>query len=211
VRLLERITKCRKQESGVKRAPEGDWPLTTLARCMYQAGLKGCLSYWVIDKPEKKWTRTPAFWDRWRAAWVIGSLAFLIVIWAISLDPPLAYVCAGLALWRLFGIFLTGLGTVLNKQTQAHARDLETIGIYAIQLALIFAIVERALPARDFQNTPSSPLDYLYISWTNLTTLGNSYYPQHELAKLTTGLTAASGLFLVGVLLAFGINKVKGD
>jgi hypothetical protein len=210
----------RLRKSGKKTNDEGDWPLSSLVRGVYQAGLWACPFWHFIDNRERDKKREakqakqrwdPGPWNRRRAVWVVGWLALLVLLWALPVTPdrPFAYVCAGLALWRLLEIFVTGLGTVLDATNQPHARDLETIAIYAFQLALIFAICERALPSGDFSNTPSTQLDYIYVSWTNLTTLGNSYYPHSELAKITTGLTAGFGLFLVGVLLAFGINKIR--
>jgi hypothetical protein len=53
-----------------------------------------------------------------------------------------------------------------------------------------------------------SAFDFLYISWTNMTTLGNDIYtPANDTARVLQMLTAASGLFLFGVLLAFGISR----
>jgi hypothetical protein len=188
------------------------WPLEIGALWLQGFLLRLCLFWWVIDRREND-DREP--WEGARVAWVLGWLFVLIVIWAINPSGILKEVFAGLAVLRLIELFTTGLGTVLNRQQQARARSLITIGIYGIQIALIFAILEHAWAGHAFfdgRAYATRPLDFLYISWTAMTTIGNNIYtPQGDTARVLQMLNTTSGLLLLGVLLAFGINHIPKE
>ena len=74
------------------------------------------------------------------------------------------------------------------------AGDLVTIGVYVAQVMLIFAILYHSLATSSFITeangcvTPASrPSDYLYVSWSALTTVGNSVYvPADSMARYRT-------------------------
>jgi hypothetical protein len=188
------------------------WPLEVGALWLQGFLLRLCLFWWVIDRREND-DQEPR--EGARVAWVLGWLVVLIVMWAINPSGVLKEVFAGLAVLRLIEVFTTGLGTVLDRQQQARARSLITIGIYAIQIALIFAILEHAWAGHAFfdgRTYATRPLDLLYISWTAMTTIGNSIYtPQSDMARVLQMLTTTSGLLLLGVLLAFGINHIPKE
>ncbi len=118
---------------------------------------------------------------------------------------------------RLLEILVTGLGTALGQQAQARARNLITIGIYSVQLTLIFAILYHSFATSDFVATgsnshePHAASAYLYISWTSITSLGNeSLTPTTDMARFLEISTTTAGIFLLGVLLAFGIGEIQG-
>ncbi len=150
-----------------------------------------------------------------RAYWVTGWLFLLGAIWLINPGPSSwRLLFAGLALMRLLEIFTSGLGTVLRQKTQVGASNLVTIAIYAAQLVLIFAILDHSFATTEFVTESGAHAtrasDYLYISWSDLTTIGNNIYaPQNSVARYLELLTTTSGLLLLTVLVAFGINIVK--
>ena len=112
---------------------------------------------------------------------------------------------------------MTGLGTILNQRDQARARNVLTIVFYAIQVTFIFAILYHYLAKDSFvanlgtedQETASSVWDFLYISSSNVTSLGNNYVTHSDFAHFLEVFSTATGIFLLGVLLAFGINELK--
>lgn len=188
------------------------WLFEIVALWAYGLLLRLCPSWWLIDRFEKE--GEDGIRDNARAAWVFGWLIVLIIFWAINPTGVLARVFAVLAVIRIIEIFTAGLGTVLDCKQQARARSLITIGVYAIQMALIFAILEHSLARGGFYNGQayaSRAFDFLYISWTNMTALGNNYIAQTDTARLLQMLTSVSGILLLGVLIAFGINHIPKE
>jgi hypothetical protein len=172
--------------------------------------LRCCPFWWAIDRCEGTRGR-----DRARVVWVLGWLVALIVMWVINPAGALNDVFAVLASLRLLEVFTTGLGTVLDRHQQARARSLITIAIYALQVTFIFAIVDHSWAGSAFVTNHGThathKFDFLYISWTDMTTRGNTYAPQGVAARMFQMLTTTSGLLLLGVLLAFGINRLPKD
>jgi hypothetical protein len=189
---------------------EHRWPLEVGALWLHGLLLRLCAFWWFIDRRESE--DKYGTWDNARAAWVVCWLIVLIVLWAINPSGILSEIFSVLAVLRLVEIVTSGLGTILDRRQQARVRSLVTIAIYAIQVALIFAILEHSWASNAFINGhthASHAFDFLYISWTDMTTLGNNIYtPANDIARVLQMLTAASGLFLFGVLLAFGINRL---
>lgn len=191
------------------------WSLERKAFRVFWVLLLCCPFWWRIDSKKKLSQQTL---EERRARWVIGWLIPLVALWL--LNPGLGLLkglAAFLALYRLLEILVTGLGTALDQLDQARARSLVTIVFYALQMTLIFAILYHTFTPTNFveesgpTSTPaSSPLDYAYISWTNITSLGNAYQPKGNPARLLEALTTTAGIFLLGVLLAFGIDASKG-
>ncbi len=173
-----------------------------------------CLFWWWIDSQKKLSKETL---EERRAKWVLGWLVPLAGFWFVNPAPGFwRGLAALLALYRLFEIFVTGLGTALNQSDQTRARSLVTIGFYALQMTLIWAILYHSFTPMGFvqQNHPAlvakSPYDFAYISWTNLSSLGNNVYvPKGNFARILEASTIAAGIFLLGVLLAFGIDATK--
>ncbi len=146
----------------------------------------------------------------------LGSLAILFALWWINLGGSAAKLCVGVvAGWRLYEILVTGFGTALGQQAQVRARSLVSIAIYGLQLTLIFAILYHSFATTGFASegakTGSSLVssDYLYISWSAITSLGSTFTPRTEPARFLEVATTTAGIFMLGVLLAFGINEVQ--
>jgi hypothetical protein len=188
---------------------EDRWPLEVGAFWFHGLLLRLCAFWWIIDRREGEDENGSR--DKFRALWVISWLTLLIVMWAANPTGTLSKVFVVIAVLRLVEIFTSGLGTLLERRQYARVRSLITIAIYTLQVALIFAILEHGLAGNAFVSGHShatSAFDFLYISWTNMTTLGNDIYtPANDTARILQMLSSASGLFLFGVLLAFGISR----
>lgn len=118
-----------------------------------------------------------------------------------------------LAGWRWLEIFTVGLGIVLNQSESLLGHSLVTIAFLGAQVALIFAILDHSFATAGFVSqagtahsaTAARPFDYLYISWTNMVTLGNSYSAMTDAARGLTMATGTSGVLLLGVFVASAI------
>ena len=91
---------------------------------------------------------------------------------------------AALAVWRWLEILLTGIGNILRINKSEVTRRLLTVGLLGIQVPLIFSVVGEGLlrDSPNWQGTapgasgfPDGPMEWLYVSWTNVFTLGNRY------------------------------------
>jgi hypothetical protein len=206
-----------------------EWPLERVAIRVLWLLLLLCLFWWTIDRLEPEAERPfesyaerhekkaeKARLNLQRTYWVIGWLFLLGAIWAINPAPTSwKWLFAAIAVIRLLEIFTSALGTILQQETQIGARSLVTVAIYAAQLALIFAILDHSLAATAFVHGSAYATrasDFLYISWSDLTTIGNNLYtPQDSVARYLELMTTTSGLLLLTVLVAFGIDAVKKD
>ncbi len=195
---------------------EDRWPLEIGAFWFHGLLLRFCAFWWIIDRREGEDENGSR--DKYRVQWVVGSLLLLTVFWLVNPPGILREVLAAIAAIRLVEIFTSGFGTLLERHQYARVRSLVTVAIYVLQVALIFSILEHSWAGNSFvsgHGHATSAFDFLYISWTDMTTLGNNIYiPASDAARMLQMLTSAFGLFLFGVLLAFGINrlpKAKND
>jgi hypothetical protein len=194
--------------------PTFEWPLETIIYYVWRPLLFFCPFQFVI---ETGWLfKTDRAKELARAAWVIAWTFGLIVLWKFS--PVAAWFCVALALVRLYEIYITGIGTILNQRSMARARNVATIVLYVIQAIFIFAILGQGLESGGFIAEPvthasrevaSKPVDFLYISWTNLTSLGNDFHAQTNFGRFLEVFATTTGIFLLSVLLAFGIEEAK--
>jgi hypothetical protein len=195
--------------------------LETWARGVLEVLRRLCPSYWLIDRweeaerakqkaagklqvPKKRWDRGRAFY---LLAWSVG----LVVAWLVNPGIGWTMTAVGaLASWRLFEILVTGLGTALGQTAQVRARNLVTIGVYGFQLTLVFAILYHSFATTGFGGRTLAPWDYLYVSWAAITSLGNgTFTATSEGARFLEVANTTAGIFLLAVLLAFGINEVQ--
>lgn len=135
----------------------------------------------------------------------------MVGLWLLSPGGGVAKVIVGvIASFRLLEILVTGLGTILNQGQQVRARNVLTILVYAIQAVLIFAILDHSFAAAGFSPHPHRPSDFLYISWAAFVSLGNdTFSPRAAAAQFLEVATTSVSIFLLGVLLAYGIDAVK--
>lgn len=194
-----------------------EWPLERAAFRFLWLLLLLCPFWWLIDSLEPTWQqsrREKRRWDQQRAYWVLFWLVVLVAMWLVNPEPTSwKVVFAVLAGIRLLEVFTTSLGTVLKQAQQVRARNLVTFAIYAVQITLIFAILFHSLAAMDFGTRlahPTKASDYLYMSWSDMASLGNNAYAATtRTARFLEVLTTTSSILLFGVLLAFGIDAVK--
>jgi hypothetical protein len=175
--------------------------------------------------------------ERNTALYVLAWFFILTVAWYISPQGHTFAVFLGaLALWRLFEIGITVLGFVLDQREPKIAQSLITIAILALQVALIFAILDHSFAKSDFLKpsalttvTPvviakfhhvlvtadlpkpapaEKPLELLYITVTYMTTVGNQYTPSSWIAHLLEIGANISGLLLLGIVAARAIGLV---
>jgi hypothetical protein len=208
--------RLKRGKSGSRR--KRGWSLENGALALQHALLHGCGFYWFIDRPETRRQARLGTWDSRRAKWVVAWSLVLIGLWAYTPAPlGLRLVAGGLAVWRLFEISVTGLGSALGEKAQVKARNLVTIGFYGMQLVLIFAICYHSfavghLVAKDTGVTDGhiASSDYLYVAWANFTSLGTeAYVAKGDGMRFMEVVTTTAGILLLGVLLAFGIDQVK--
>lgn len=156
--------------------------------------------------------RTRAIGTMW-VAFVTGGLLFMLV--ANPADHAASYIFAGLALWRWLGIFTVGLGIALIQQESVLGNSLMTIGVWAAQIAIIFAILDHSFAPTAFILHPHThdavvatvPFDYLYLAWTHMTTLGNPFEPTTAGAKVLSMAASTSGVLLLAVLVASAVGR----
>ncbi len=203
-------------------------PFDQLALHLYRAGFWIAPSWLFIDAADRFQTAGKTDGEaapiiearKRRTAWyVMLWFAVLVAIWLLAPDDgALAKVAAGVALFRLLEIALTVLGFVLDQREPYIAGSLITIGILGLQVALIFSIVDNAFAHNDFlapgvsatdggaHPAASAPLEYLYLSWTYMITIGNAYTPATELARYLQIAATTSGIVLLGIVAARAIG-----
>lgn len=160
--------------------------------------------------------------EEWETA--VYATVWLCVLAALCLlpfdDDTAARVVGFVALFRLLEIGVTVLGFVLGQRDPKIARSLLTIAALALQVAFIFAILDHsfapdgfvkpeALPMGQTQmHVAETPFEYLYLSWTYMTTLGNDYVAESTGANILQLAAATSGIFLLGIVVARAIGVV---
>jgi hypothetical protein len=196
-----------------------DWPLEKKAYGLLWLLLPLCPFWWAIDKREPDYSspspQQEDDWNRRRANWVLGWLVVLIVIWRISPDSePWKLIVGIVAAFRLLEVFVTGLGTILDQRQQIRARNAVTILIYAVQVAFIFAILYHSFAATGFgegaEGHPTTPPDFLYLSWSAVVSLGHETFPaKSSAARFLEVATTTSSIFLLTVLFGYAVDAVS--
>jgi hypothetical protein len=202
------------EAEGSSRPPEFGWPLETVVYyAVFLPLYQVCPFRWAIDS--ELIFKEPKCMDYALVCWVLIWVFLLAALWYFNFTPT--SICVVLAIARLVEIYVTGLGTILGQKAQAGARSVVTILVYLVQVVLIFAILGHNLvhdsfianPDTAHQASASGRADFLYISWSNVTSLGTEYVGQNEFARFLEVLSATTGIFLLSVLLAYGINEIK--
>jgi hypothetical protein len=191
-----------------------NWALETWVYYPWRLLLWICPFHLVIDKG---WIfKTDDSRDIARAVWVALWTVGLVVLWRFS--PLPAWLCVALASVRLYEIYMTGIGTILSQRSMARARNVLTIVVYVIQTVFIFAILGQNLEPDAYvsnfagpgpHEVASQPVDFLFIGWSNLLSLGNEFEATTERGGFLEVFATTTGIFLLSVLLAFGIDEVK--
>lgn len=204
-------------------------PFDRVALRVYRVGLALAPSWLLLDAAKKFQTTGDPEHDRAtfhqlenRTAWYVAVwFVILVGIWQFSpSDDLLAKLLAGLVLFRLLEIATAILGFVLDQREPRIARSLITIAVLALQIALIFAIVDHAFARNDYfmQAVRGSgghggypahtPFEYLYLSLTCMVTLGNQYIPLTGIARYLEVAATTVGLLLLGIVAARAIGLI---
>lgn len=211
--------------------PTGTLPFDGLALRIYRWGFWLAPSWLFIDAakrfrtdnvtPDEKRKRLRRV-EKATAGYVFLWIGILFGLWLWSpSDDLLAKALGVVALFRLFEIALTVLGFVLGQREPRIARSLITIGLLAFQVALIFALLDHAWARYDFcapgvsvtggcrcSLAASSPGEYLYLSWSYMTTVNNAYTPATGIARFLQVTATTSGILLLGIVAARAIGLI---
>ena len=150
-------------------------------------------------------------------------LAWVPIVIVLSLPATLGYrtltyLACAVAFYRWAEILATQLGILLVSTRVQHSptrmvvpirgsaqRGLELGLVNLLQLIIAFSVMSQGVTAANkhsYQPMPGSWFDHLYMSWTNVLTLGNGYASQSVLARLLVMAEVGSGLLMIGITLA---------
>lgn len=192
-------------------------PFDRVALRVYWACFWLAPSWWLIDA--RDWGRDAQAPQREENAIALyaGMWCLLLLVgWGWSPGNGTAAIVVGaIALFRLIEISLAMLGFILDQREPKISRSLITIAVLAFQVALILAILEHSFARGSFLKpdvsgggavTASTPLEYLYLAMTYMTTMGNQYIPSSGTARLLQIAAGTSGILLLGIVAARAIG-----
>jgi hypothetical protein len=148
--------------------------------------------------------------------WVAVVTVGLVLMWRANPSSDATRdAFAGLAAWRWLEIFTVGLGVALGQSESVLGHSLVTIGLWALQATLVFAILEHSLTPTDFvvhagtpaAETATHAFQYLYIAWTQMVTVGNAFEATTDGARALTMAASTSGVLLLAVFVASAIAR----
>lgn len=122
---------------------------------------------------------------------------------------PWRTIIVALVSWRLLEIFTVGLGIVLRRRGPLFGRSVVAVGFLALQVTLVFALLDQSLAHGGFaagHARPVSPLQFLYVSWTEMTTLGGSYGPTSDTARGLEMATGTAGILVLAILVQTAVQ-----
>jgi hypothetical protein len=151
-----------------------------------------------------------------RVATVYLLLVTLMLVVLLWLDPSGTFwktIFVILSGWRLLEIVIVGLSVVLGREDRVIGFRLVTVGIWAANVALVFAILGHSIATNGFvaqgNETASAPFDYLYISWSQMLTVGSSYSAATTNARVLSLGASTSGAFLLAVFVASALSHER--
>lgn len=179
---------------------------TAITRTRWRFLLPSELVLWSAQKRRENGDRAVELYV------VIVTLLLAVLWWEVGRDLQ-GQMLAGLAGYRLAEIFAVGTGLIAGSKAASVAHRLHTIGLYGLQMVLIFAIFGEVFVSDSGNWAGSMPHDqvgWLYLSLTNLLVRGNQYVPNSHLAEGLIVLTLGSGVFLLSVFVAFAVSRLPG-
>jgi hypothetical protein len=172
---------------------------------------------------------------RWHARYLVGDL--YVVAWTVGVAFLVqsarnqeathgsgAITTSGrilviVAVYRLYEIFLTQLRIVASDTFGEYehtkpsiVRYLLFIPLYFFQAALIFAVLYLVAAPTAFTTASGAGItasQFVYLSWTTITTLGSGFTPTTHGAELLQMAEVAEGWLLAGIGLAVFVGSVK--
>jgi hypothetical protein len=186
-------------------ASDGPQPISAIARGVYGAAEALAISNYVGRLPRK---------NLWLEIYILLWTALLVLMWAVNPGHAtvghvisLAHLFAVLAVYRWCEIFATILGFALPGIASFRPpRLLVVAAVYGLQITLVFAILDHAFAPGGWSAT-SHAFDYLYVSWTDMTTLGAKAGTTSAAHALTMA-TVTSGVLLLAILVARAVNDL---
>ena len=146
----------------------------------------------------------------------IASVTVLLVVGWLLVGDGSGFDAAAVVIAVVRGVELVGFALALlrvGSGGEFFVPEIETIPVYFVQMPLILAIASRVIAPHGFADSngipTGSPIDYLYLSWTNMTTLGSQYSPTTDPAKVLVIVSGASGILVIGVFLAYAISRIS--
>lgn len=111
--------------------------------------------------------------------------------------------------YRLFEVVVVALGIVVESFFVVAGKSLLTAALYGVQMMLIFATLGEAFTpsARDWSPRPVSHLDWIYMAFTNMFSLGNGFSPASQGSKLVVMGSLGSGILVLSIFVAYAIGQ----
>jgi hypothetical protein len=132
-------------------------------------------------------------------------------IWHWDLCSAWAVFVYVVALIRICEILVMSAELILRRIDVTVDHTLATLVIYVIQTVAIFTIAAELVGPHGFaadDDVPKSWADFLYMTWNNMTTLGNSYAAISVWGRLVVAGSNVTAILLFSVLLGFAVGKL---
>lgn len=137
------------------------------------------------------------------------TVPLLVALLVGFVGQPWRTIVVAVVVVRLLEIFTVGLGLVLGRRGPLFGRSVVAVGLLALQVTIVFAVLDQALAHTGFTGSgvrATSPLQFLYISWTHMTTLGGSYDPTTDTARALQMATSTAGILVLAVLVQAAVQ-----
>ena len=162
--------------------------------------------------------------DRWIEVYMLLSTAALVVLWigaGLSVRPLwlgriIGAVGLAVAAVRWLEILAASLELVVGRVRASAETAIAVLVVYLPQTVLMFSIAAEVLAPKGFASSAEGPhptgiLSFLYISWTNISTLGNDFAATSRMAKVIVIMSGFTGVLLLGVFLTYAIGQFSGQ
>jgi Ion channel len=151
--------------------------------------------------------------------YVVGFVVALTILnWVPSPPAPLAWIVSVLFAYQLLNILVAALLIVFGATDDASAVTNPRHSLFltlwnVIAIIMMFAVTDRWLATAwpngvQFKSAQSS-FDFLYMSWTNFTTLGNDFTPVTPGAQVLNIAEVTSSLVLLAVIVAAIVGSIR--
>ena len=154
--------------------------------------------------------------------WLVLSTVVLVIgiftvnkdAWGWGVAEVWTVVVAVLAFFRICEIFSQSVEVISGKIGVDAPTTMATLVMYVIQGVAIFTICAELVGPRGFETTdaqPHSQGDFLYMTWNNMATLGNSSYTATSpMGRWVVTGSTVTAILLFSVLLGFAVGKLGG-
>jgi hypothetical protein len=143
---------------------------------------------------------------------------FLSTIFLVAGVPLWSHLPTGwkvawsvVAVVRLGEILTQSMEVILGRINTDGPSTLLTVAIYVLQALAIFTIGAQIVGSAGFasgNDHPDSWQDFLYMTWNNMSTLGNSYAATSNWARAVVAGSNLLAILLFTILLGFGVGRL---